>query len=58
MSRRLILAICLLGTIGGAAGTALAASPVSTRPHQVCVVLYQDNAPSKDFCVDYSAVQH
>lgn len=56
MSRRLILGICLLGAIGGATGTALADAPLSHRPHQVCVVLYQDSG-TKDFCVDYGAVQ-
>jgi len=58
MTRRLVLGICLLGTIGGAAGTALADTHVNNKPHQVCVVLYEDNAPNKDFCVDYGAGQH
>lgn len=57
MSRRLIIAICLLGTIGGVAGTALAETPLGNKPHQVCVVLYQEGGGTKDFCVDYSAAQ-
>ncbi|HEX4655138.1 MAG TPA: hypothetical protein VH274_05300 [Mycobacteriales bacterium] len=57
MTRRLVLAICLLGTIGGAAGTALADQPVRHKPHQVCVVFYQDNGTTQDYCVDWSAAQ-
>lgn len=53
MTRRLVLAVCLLGTIGGAAGTALAQTPLTKKPHQVCVVLYQEDNTTKDFCVDY-----
>lgn len=55
MTRRLILAACLLATIGGAAGTALADQPVRHRPHQVCVVLTRDNGTTQDYCVDYGA---
>jgi hypothetical protein len=58
MSRRVVLAICLLGTIGGAAGTALADTPLAKKPHQICVVLHQEDNTTKDFCVDYSTVQH
>jgi len=58
MTRRLVLGICLLGTIGGAAGTALADTRVNSKPHQVCVVVYEDSGPNKDICVDYSAAQH
>ena len=57
MTRRLIVGICLLGAIGGAAGTALADTPLTKKPHQVCVVLYQEDNTTKDFCVDYSAAQ-
>jgi pyruvate/2-oxoacid:ferredoxin oxidoreductase beta subunit len=40
MKRRLVLATCLLGIVGGTAGAALASSPsVSSRNHNVCIVL-------------------
>ena len=52
--RRLILATCLLGVIGGTAGPALAL-PVNNHQHQVCVVLTKDNGTTQDYCVDYSA---
>jgi hypothetical protein len=54
MSRRLVIGICLLGTIGGAAGTALAEAPLTKKPHQLCVVLYQADNTTKDFCIDYT----
>jgi hypothetical protein len=53
MTRRLIVATVLVGTVAGAAGTALANQPVRSKPHQVCVVLYQEDNSTKDFCVDY-----
>ena len=59
MTRRLVLAICLLGTIGGAAGTALADQPMQRKPHQVCVVLVKENDTTQDYCVDYGfAARH
>ena len=55
MTRRLILATCLLGVIGGAAGTAFATVPVANKPHQVCVVLTKDDNTTQDYCVDWGS---
>jgi len=58
MSRRLILATCLLGMIGGTAGAALADGPVKRQPHQICLVLAKDDsgAHTQDYCVDWTGV--
>ncbi|MBV9293026.1 MAG: hypothetical protein JO222_11305 [Frankiales bacterium] len=56
MIRRLVLAMCLLGVIGGGASTAIAASgPVSTTDHQICVVLAKDDhhQRTQDYCINY-----
>jgi len=57
MTRRLILATCLLGVIGGTAGTALAGGPVRHHGHQVCVVLTKSDDTTQDYCVDWTAAQ-
>jgi hypothetical protein len=55
MTRRLVLATCLVGLIGGTATTALANQPVQHKPHQVCVVLVKEDDTTQDYCVDYGA---
>ena len=55
MTRRLVLAICLVATVGGTAGTALAQQPLKKKPHQVCVVLVKEDDTTQDYCVDYGA---
>jgi hypothetical protein len=57
MTRRIVLATCLVGLLGGAAGTALADGGAATKqkPHQLCVVLTKDNGTTQDYCVDWSA---
>jgi hypothetical protein len=57
MTRRVILATCLLATIGGAAGTALAEAPLKPKPHQICVVLVKSDNTTQDYCVDWTAVR-
>jgi len=55
MTRRIVLATCLLGLLGGAAGTALADTATANRkPNQVCVVVYKDNGTTQDYCVDWT----
>jgi hypothetical protein len=57
MTRRIVLATCLVGLIGGAAGTALAdTASASKKPNQVCVVIYKNNGTTQDYCVDWTAV--
>ena len=54
MTRRLILASCLVAVIGGGAGAALADSPAHTGPHELCLVLYNtDNHGTQDYCVNW-----
>jgi hypothetical protein len=55
MTRRVILATCLLGVIGGTAGAALADGPVRGHGHQLCVVLSRHDQPTQDFCVDWGS---
>ena len=55
MSRRIVLATCLVGLIGGAASTAFAdTATASKKPNQICVVVYKDSGPTQDYCVDWS----
>ena len=56
MTRRLILATCLLGVIGGTAGAALADGPVHGRPHELCVVLTKTDNSTQDYCVNWTGV--
>lgn len=60
MSRRIVLATCILGVMGGAAGTALAAAPssvVAHKPHQLCLVLTKTDNTTQDYCIDWGAAQ-
>jgi hypothetical protein len=66
MSRRLILATCLVAVVGGGAGIASAAGPVQSGPvqtdstqHELCVVLAKDPAHDKTqyYCVNWWAPQ-
>jgi hypothetical protein len=52
MTRRLILATCLLGVIGGTAGTAMA-GPVRHHGHELCVVLTKHDDTTQDYCVNW-----
>jgi len=54
MTRRLILATCLVGVIGGTASAALAAGPVRGRPHELCVVLTKADNSTQDYCVNWT----
>jgi hypothetical protein len=54
MTRRLILATCLLGVIGGSAGAALADGPVRGHGHQLCVVLTKHDNTTQDYCVNWN----
>ena len=55
MTRRIVLATCLVGLIGGAAGTALADTASTTnKPNQICVVVYKSNGTTQDYCVDWT----
>jgi hypothetical protein len=54
MTRRLILATCMLGVIGGTAGTALASSPVTGRPHELCLVLTKADNTTQDYCINWT----
>jgi hypothetical protein len=60
MSRRLILATCLVGLIGGSAGIASASGPVQNDTHELCVVLAKDQAHEKTqyYCVNWWAPQN
>jgi hypothetical protein len=60
MSRRLILATCLGGLIGGSAGIASAAGPVETGSHELCIVLAKDSTHTKTqyYCVNWWAPQN
>jgi len=55
MTRRLILATCLLGIIGGSAGVALADGPVRGRPHELCVVLTKHDNTTQDYCINWTS---
>jgi len=55
MTRRLILATCLLGIIGGSAGAALADGPVRSHRHELCVVLTKADDTTQDYCVNWTA---
>jgi hypothetical protein len=61
MSRRLILATCLVAVIGGGAGVASAAGPIQADndTHELCVVLAKDPAHQKTqyYCVNWWAPQ-
>ena len=55
MKRRIVLATCLLGVIGGSAGAALASgAPVTAKKHQVCIALASNNDynNAQYYCVD------
>jgi hypothetical protein len=60
MSRRLILAACLVAVVGGGAGVASATAPVETHPHQLCVVLAKDADHEKTqyYCVNWWAPEN
>lgn len=60
MTRRLILASCLVAIVGGGAGIASAANPVQTDTHQLCVVLAKDPAHQKTqyYCVNWWVPQN
>jgi hypothetical protein len=55
MTRRLILATCLIGVIGGSAGVALADTGVNQRPHELCLVLTKDNGTTQDYCINWKS---
>ena len=56
MTRRIVLATCLISILGGAAGTAFAdGAGAKKRPHQLCVVLTKDNGTTQDYCVDWTS---
>lgn len=54
MTRRLVLATCLLGVIGGGTATAFASAPVHNKPHQLCLVLTKADNTTQDYCIDWT----
>lgn len=60
MSRRLIIATCLVGLVGGGAGIAAASAPVETESQQLCVVLAKDATHQKTqyYCVNWWVPQN
>jgi hypothetical protein len=55
MSRRLILATCLVAVVGGGVGVASASTPVQTGAHELCIVLAKDaqHQQTQYYCINW-----
>jgi hypothetical protein len=62
MTRRIVVASCVLGVLGGTGATLAYAAHSSPRSdQQVCIVLAKDpqHKTTQDFCIDiYSVAPH
>lgn len=56
MTRRIVIATCLLGFASASVGVALAETASVTTGHEVCVVLAKDanHDQTQDYCINWS----